>query len=222
MRLSVHQFDNRTISASDRRSNIVSGVYITSLASRRQRRHARQLVASRRTAADPHPRLYTNPRSHGHVPVQAAVSPQRVVRRRLGPRDQARADPAQGLQPGCGGLSHHCRGGDRARRCVLASPGAAVDGQAARRRCGVRLPRAGLQQPGPLRAHALAGDHQSLRVRAQFSGGREASLCVDLAGRPGAGRHPPDSRPALGARSGLGRRWPPSMPSATTGWCWTT
>lgn len=82
--------------------------------------------------------------------------------------------------------------------------------------------RAGLQHAGALRAHALAGHHQPLGLRAQLPVAKkhrcvwiwpgdpawaDARLIPDLhwrTTRPG---------PAMAA---------PSTPSATTGWCWTT
>ena len=57
-----------------------------------------------------------------------------------------------------------------------------------------------------MRAHAFAGDPESLGLRAQLPGAREASLHLGLAGRSGTGRSGAHSRSALERRSGLGRR----------------
>ena len=100
----------------------------------------------------------------------------------------------------------HRRPGRGAGRRLLAPADAAVAGPARRRRAGLRLPRPGLQQPGPLHPHAEPGDAQPLGLRARLPGGREAPLRLGLARRPGQGRPGAGARHALERRPGLGRR----------------
>ncbi len=95
-------------------------------------------------------------------------------------------------------------------------------GKLRRRRGGVRLSRPRLRSAWPLHLHAVAGDHQSVGLRALLPGDREASLRLGVAGRSRARRSGARCRTCTGTTTRNGTATArPSTSSATIAWCST-